>query len=208
MLVSATRRGTTPFPAPLDSCLRRNDALGAGAHDAVRVRVTDGRILRVGGGPFDRLRANGFCERVCGGVGCAGASTVAMVEMPRPSGYRLSPVRRWGVRERREGETAPCLAPALGSRFRENDDGGVGERRELMAAEGEVPASAGTTGGVVGAARVVGGVRAGLPHPDLPSSGEGNAPAVGGWPACRGSPAFAGAGSAFAGTTRGLGAGG
>ena len=48
---------------------------------------------------------------------------------------------------RREGETAPCLAPALGSRFRENDDGGVGERRELMAVEGEVPASTGTTGG-------------------------------------------------------------
>ena len=48
---------------------------------------------------------------------------------------------------RREGETAPCLAPALGSRCCGNDDGGVGERRELMAAEGEVPASAGTTGG-------------------------------------------------------------
>ena len=58
-----------PAPAPLDSCLRRNDALGAGAHDAVRVRVTAGRILRVGGGPFDRLRANGVASWCCGALG-------------------------------------------------------------------------------------------------------------------------------------------
>ena len=49
-----------PAPAPLDSCLRRNDALGAGAHDAVRVRVTSvgfpfwGRALRQAQGERSR----------------------------------------------------------------------------------------------------------------------------------------------------------
>ena len=73
-----------------------------------------------GGGPFDRLRANGISKRVCD-VGWWGR-----VAARRTSGYRLSPVRRWRVWEVREAEAAPRRAPALGSRFRREDGGGSG----------------------------------------------------------------------------------
>ena len=48
----------------------------------------------------------------------------------RPSGYRLSPVRRVGMHRRR--------APALDSRFRGNDDGGVGARG-VVSGNGDAP---------------------------------------------------------------------
>ena len=73
--------GDAPRRAPLDSCLRWNDACG-------RPPSSD---LRTG---FDRLRANGRGKRACGGEwGCDGGWRRPA---PRPSGYRLSPVRRWG----------------------------------------------------------------------------------------------------------------
>ena len=73
--------GDAPRLAPLDSCLRRNDACGRPPSSA----------LRTG---FDRLRANGRGKRACGGEwGCDGGRRRPA---PRPSGYRLSPVRRWG----------------------------------------------------------------------------------------------------------------
>ena len=51
-----------------------------------------------GGGPFDRLRANGISKRACD-VGWWGRAAAR-----RTSGYRLSPVRRWRVWEVREAE--------------------------------------------------------------------------------------------------------
>ena len=127
--------GDAPRLAPLDSCLRRNDACGRPPSSA----------LRTG---FDRLRANGFGRRAFGGewgmrwgtetprasplwipafagmtraggplrvpsgqastgsgrtdlrgapsVGSGGCDGGRRRPAPRPSGYRLSPVRRWG----------------------------------------------------------------------------------------------------------------
>ena len=53
--------GGAPRPAPLDSCLRRNDARGG-------VREGRGGVGVGVEGPFDRLRANGFGRGACGGV--------------------------------------------------------------------------------------------------------------------------------------------
>ena len=127
--------GDAPRLAPLDSCLRRNDACGRLPSSA----------LRTG---FDRLRANGFGRRAFDGelgvrwgmetplasplwipafagmtraegplrvpsgqastgsgrtdlggaraVGSGGWDGGRRRPAPRPSGYRLSPVRRWG----------------------------------------------------------------------------------------------------------------
>ena len=64
--------GDAPRRAPLDSCLRRNDACGRPPSSA----------LRTG---FDRLRANGFGKRACGGEwGCDGGRRRPA---PRPSGF-------------------------------------------------------------------------------------------------------------------------
>ena len=60
----------------------------------------------------------------------------------RPSGYRLSPVRRCGCGVRRETETPLCLAPALDSRFRGKDDGGVRAGKCWRSWGGEGPAAA------------------------------------------------------------------
>ena len=118
-----------PHPAPLDSCLRRNDARRRrplAAHlpwVPAFARTTVGGVCgtrgRVGGGvPFDRLRANGISKRACD-VGWWGRAAAR-----RTSGYRLSPVRRLGGVGSSRGGGAPRRAPALGSRFRENDGGG------------------------------------------------------------------------------------
>ena len=119
--VGSSRAGDGPAPGPCPgfplSRERRWEGECAGRAGAVG-----------GGGPFDRLRANGISKRACD-VGWWGRAAAR-----RTSGYRLSPVRRWGgpvwevpwVPAR--GGGAPRRAPALGSRFREND-GGRGERR-------------------------------------------------------------------------------
>ena len=142
-----------PAPAPLDSCLRRNDALGAGAHgrsagpsDSWEDPTCWGRAPFVC--PQDRLRqAQGERSRelVLRCVGVARSSSFLPSQERREGcgrglSDRDSPAsrrRRWipafagrdgGVcGNDEEGETAPCLAPALGSRFRENDAvGGAG----------------------------------------------------------------------------------
>ena len=83
------------------------------------------RVLRPPVPPFERLRT-GF---------------------DFPQGERTPPLwipafagmTRGDVRERRETETPPCLTPALDSRFRGKDDGGV-RRPWALGAEGVVPA--------------------------------------------------------------------
>ena len=86
--------GDAPRRAPLDTGFRRYDDGG--------VRV--GKCWRCwggGGGPssalrtrFDRLRANGLGVRALDGEW--GMRWGRRRPAPRPSGYRLSPVRRWG----------------------------------------------------------------------------------------------------------------
>ena len=77
--------GDAPRHAPLDSCLRRNDATGEGDAGAVGGR-----------GPFDRLRANGrggprrHGDRWCSGApttGSGGCDGGRRRPTPRPSGF-------------------------------------------------------------------------------------------------------------------------
>ena len=148
-----------------------------------------------GGGPFDRLRANGISKRACD-VGWWGRATAR-----RTSGYRLSPVRRWRVWEVREAEApragplpwVPAFArttvggggaacrycvglphPApLDSCLRRNDAGssagttvgGVLDARELLVAEGPSTGSGRTERVRSAPAKWVGG---GVPPPGLP----------------------------------------
>ena len=88
-------------------------------------------------------------------VGCGGTTRGGDGPLPRPCpGFPLLRERRWG-----SGGAARAHGRGRGgSRLRGND------------------------GGVVGAARVVGGVRAGLPHPDLPPNGKGTRLRLGGGP--------------------------
>ena len=82
-----------------------------------------------GGGPFDRLRANGIAvARVRWGVGDAMRDRGAPRRAPLDSCLRRNDARG-GVREGREVGTSPRLAPALGSRESGNDDGGCGGMR-------------------------------------------------------------------------------
>ena len=114
--------GVPPPGAPLDTGFRRYDGGGCGKYGSrrrpaprpcpgfprKRERRWEGCAGRAGagggGGPFDRLRANGISKRACD-VGWWGRAAAR-----RTSGYRLSPVRRWRVWEVREAE-APRAAP-------------------------------------------------------------------------------------------------
>ena len=165
-----------PHPAPLDSCLRRNDA-GSSAGTTVGECGTRGGC-GWGREPFDRLRANGISKRACD-VGWWGRAAAR-----RTSGYRRRALRRWlranGSLDRRScsnhapmpwvsgsgaNGTAPApldsclrrndarrrphpapLAPALGSRFRENDGGGrVRDARGLRGGGGDPSTGSGRT---------------------------------------------------------------
>ena len=82
------------------------------------------RGLLVVVGPFDRLRANGRERRAFGGEwGCDGVGD-APRGSPLDSCLRRNDARG-GVRDGRDGEMAPRLAPALGSRESGNDGWGV-----------------------------------------------------------------------------------
>ena len=70
-----------------------------------------------GGGSFDRLRANGVGRRACGGGW--GMRWGWRRPAPRPSGYRLSPVRRWGV----------CGSASAAGVGRGSRSGGTGDSR-------------------------------------------------------------------------------
>ena len=88
-----------------------------------------------GDGPAPRpALGSRFRENDGGGSGGTRGGWWGRAAARRTSGYRLSPVRRWRVWEVREAETAPRRAPALGSRFRENDGGGVCGTRTLCGA--------------------------------------------------------------------------
>ena len=133
-------------PTSLGYCLRRNDVgwwRNAGRPRRLRaaplpwIPVLAGTTMGVcgpvgaagGGGPFDRLRANGIAvARVRWGVGDAMRDRGAPRRAPLDSCLRRNDARG-GVREGREVGTSPRLAPALGSRESGNDDGGCGGMR-------------------------------------------------------------------------------
>ena len=149
-------------PAPLDSCLCRNDA---STETAPRPRPCPGF-------PLSRERRWGernLRERACD-AGFGGGAAAR-----RTSGYRLSPVRRWRVWEVRETETAPRRAPALGSRESGND-GGWGAVPLAGTVSGYrtpplwIPAFAGMTRRGAGETDAVGGgVRAAPAHLWIPA---------------------------------------
>ena len=133
-------------PTSLGYCLRRNDVgwwRNAGRPRRLRaaplpwIPVLAGTTMGVcgpvgaagGGGPFDRLRANGIAvARVRWGVGDAMRDRGAPRRAPLDSCLRRNDARG-GVRDGREVGTSPRLAPALGSRECGNDDGGCGGMR-------------------------------------------------------------------------------
>ena len=111
-----------PHPAPLDSCLRRNDAR--------EVAEAVGDVPRAAPLPwvpaFARTTVSGERERR------------SRLQAPFPVlGYRTPPLWIPAFAGMTRDGDAPHRAPALGSRFRENDGGrGVRDARGLRVGEG------------------------------------------------------------------------
>ena len=70
---------------------RNDEKVGGGGR-----RAGGAAVCGVSGGPFDRLRANGFAGRACGGVGGGGAP-------PGAPGYRLPRYDEKGGRNDEKG---------------------------------------------------------------------------------------------------------
>ena len=75
--------GTRAVLVAVSDCVFHGERVAGESAWALGARV---RVV----GAFDRLRANGFGERGCGGVAGVGETPPR-----RAPGYRLSPVRRW-----------------------------------------------------------------------------------------------------------------
>ncbi len=159
--------GDAPRPAPLDSCLRRNDGEGVGDGEGCwgvgALRQAQGergcgwRLRRGGGGP--RAAPLPWVPAFAGTTGgCRGrrgllvGGALRQAQGERGCGWRL----RWGGGGGWGWGAAPRRAPALGPRFLGNDGEGVGDGEgcwgvgALRQAQGERGVDGCCDGGVAG----------------------------------------------------------